>query len=196
MNRRAGLRDRWRDEHVIPHPDIGDACKLLLLIYATRMTDKGYLAGLRRDDIADMLGVHPRRIAERTQRAIAYGLLDKIGGGYHGRTAEYAAVIPTLKGDAERTLKGDAERTHRGPKGAGERTHNPSPFEQAKGDAQRHPNTRASSNATKNEGRSDGESATGPGRRCRLCGQPSGKYDEHVDCLRDEVARARTEAAS
>jgi hypothetical protein len=44
-----------------------------------------------------MLGVDTRQITKWIREAIDARLLDKVGGGYRGRTAEYAAVIPCLK---------------------------------------------------------------------------------------------------
>lgn len=131
---RSGLRDRWRDEAVIPHGEIGDACKVLLLVMATKMTDAGYLSGVSRERLADLLGVHPRRVAERIATATRHGLLTKIGGGYPGHTAEYVATIPAGLGAAER------HPSRR--KGAGERhplsvTHSPGESDR-KGAAERH----------------------------------------------------------
>jgi len=98
---RRGLRDRWRDEHVIPHKEIGDACKVLLLILAGRMTDRGAVS-VPRDQLAAMLDVDPRRITAGIGVAVRHRLLMKVGGGYRGRTAEYVAVIPTGKVAVER----------------------------------------------------------------------------------------------
>lgn len=96
MSRRNGLRDRWRDEHVIPHKGIGDACKVLMLVLATRMTERGAVS-VPRDHLAKQLDIDPRRITAGIGVAVNYGLLMKVGGGYRGRTAEYVAVIPTRR---------------------------------------------------------------------------------------------------
>jgi hypothetical protein len=129
---------------VIPHPDIGDACKVLLLVIATKMTDAGYLAGMKRETLAEMLSVHPRRIAERIDTAKRHQLLTKVAGGYHGRTAEYVATMPPKR----------AARQHPSTrKVAGERhprsvTLSPGKSG-AKGDAQQHTNTRALTTASR-----------------------------------------------
>lgn len=158
VSRRAGLRDRWRDQAVIPNTEIGDACKVLLLVMATKMTDRGYLAGVSREHLAETLGVHPRRIAERIDTAKRHELLVKVGGGYHGRTAEYVAVL---------TLPMRAAQRHSSPlKVAGERhplSVTLSPGESgAKGAAQRHTNTRVTypSRKTSDDERNAGVSPT------------------------------------
>jgi hypothetical protein len=94
VSRRAGLRDRWRDDHVIPNREIGDACKVLLLVLASRMTDRGSVS-VPREQLAKELDVHPQRITDRISEAKRTGLLQQAGGGHRGRTAQYVAVIPS-----------------------------------------------------------------------------------------------------
>ena len=98
MSRRNGLRDRWRPI-VLRTDAIHDACRVLLLVLHDRMTPAGYVS-VPRPELADILDVHEQRITERVAEAVAAGLLQKVGGGYRGVTAQYVAVIPTRKGNA------------------------------------------------------------------------------------------------
>jgi hypothetical protein len=68
----------------------------MLTVMYFRMTEKGYVS-MPRTELADILGVDTRQITRWIREAIDARLLDKVGGGYRGRTAEYAAVIPCLK---------------------------------------------------------------------------------------------------
>jgi hypothetical protein len=93
---RRNLRDRW-----LPHVLAGSGgadygCRLMLTLMHGRMTAKGYVS-IPRTELADILGVHPSQITRWTSEAVRAGLLERVGGGYHGRTAEYCAVIPPTK---------------------------------------------------------------------------------------------------
>jgi hypothetical protein len=68
----------------------------MLTVMYFGMTEKGYVS-VPRTELADILGVDSRQITRWIREAIDARLLDKVGGGYHGRTAEFGAVIPTLK---------------------------------------------------------------------------------------------------
>lgn len=92
---RAGTRDRWV-RAVLADTRIGDACKVVLVAFATHMSDAGYVS-VPRDVIAAMVGKHPSRVTESVTVARRVGLLDQVGGGYRGRTAEYVAVLPGRK---------------------------------------------------------------------------------------------------
>jgi hypothetical protein len=98
VNRRKGVRDRWLPHVLNGHTGAGYGCRLMLTVMYFRMTEKGYVS-VPRTELAAILGVHPRYITRWTREAIDAGLLQKVGGGYHGRTAEYAAVIPCRKVD-------------------------------------------------------------------------------------------------
>jgi hypothetical protein len=89
---RRGLRDRWRTI-VYCTPTIGDACRVLLLLLSETMTDAGYVS-VPRAALADQLNVYPQRITDRVGEAVKANLLQKVGGGYHGVTAQYVAVLP------------------------------------------------------------------------------------------------------
>lgn len=99
--RRRGLRDRWADE-VERSDRIGNACRVLLLAMARRMTDAGSVS-IPREQLAEMLNTYPSRITERIVEAKRAGLLDQTGGGYRGRTASYVAVLPAKKVTGERS---------------------------------------------------------------------------------------------
>jgi hypothetical protein len=68
----------------------------MLTVMHGRMTERGYVS-IPREDLAEVLGVHSSQITKWTKEAIAAGLLDKVGGGYHGRSAEFCAVLPTTQ---------------------------------------------------------------------------------------------------
>jgi hypothetical protein len=68
----------------------------MLVVLLDWMSDTGRVS-VRRDRLADLFAVDPRRITERIKRARDAGLLDKLGGGYRGRTTIYDAVIPSRK---------------------------------------------------------------------------------------------------
>ena len=93
-NPRDGLRDRWVSA-VAGCPTVGSACKLLMfyLVATNRVTPRGFVT-FKRDTVAGELGVHPQRITDRIKEARNAGLLDRVGGGYEGRTAEYAVTVP------------------------------------------------------------------------------------------------------
>jgi hypothetical protein len=96
MNRRKGLRDRWLPHVLDGHTGASYGCRLMLTVMYFRMTEKGYVS-VPRTELADILGVGDRQVTRWIREAIDARLLDKVGGGYHGRTAEYAAVIPCRK---------------------------------------------------------------------------------------------------
>jgi hypothetical protein len=96
VNRRKGVRDRWLPHVLDGHTGAGFGCRLMLTVMYFRMTEKGYVS-IARTALADMLGVHPSQITKWTKEAIDVGLLQKVGGGYPGRTAWFVAVIPSGK---------------------------------------------------------------------------------------------------
>ncbi|MCW2497512.1 hypothetical protein [Jatrophihabitans sp.] len=102
MSGRRGLRDRWTD--LVIAADVGPSCKLLLLVIAHKMNDRGEMDGYSRADLADLLDVHPQRIAERIREAKRAGLIGQVGttGGKTARTARYVAVIPGFPRTADR----------------------------------------------------------------------------------------------
>jgi hypothetical protein len=137
---RAGLRDRWLDA-IFNHDGIGDSCRVLMVYLARHMSDRGVVS-VPQQTISRALGIQPRRVASRIAEARAAGVLDKLGGGYHGRTAEYVAVMPAKKRAAQRhpspqrvtqnrTLPGDRKTSPFPPAGSA-----------LKGAAERHPNAR------------------------------------------------------
>jgi hypothetical protein len=105
VNRRKGLRDRWLPHVLSGQTGAGFGCRLMLTVMYFRMTEKGHVS-IPRTELAAILGVHPSRIATWTKEAIDAGLLQKVGGGYHGRTAEFTAVIPSPKVTGNRSPSG------------------------------------------------------------------------------------------
>ena len=89
------MRDRWRTA-VLTSTDIDDETRAMLVVLLDWMSDTGRVS-VPRDRLADLFAVDRRRITERIKRARDAGLLDKVGGGYRGRTAIYDAVIPSRK---------------------------------------------------------------------------------------------------
>ena len=89
---RAGIRDKWVPK--VLHSDVNDGCKLLLVTMARLMADDGTVEILR-EELAALLGVHPRRITERINAAVKARLLDRQGGGYNHHPTRYIAVIPS-----------------------------------------------------------------------------------------------------
>lgn len=167
---------------------IGDSCRVLLLLLAEHMTDAGYVS-IPRETITAQLGVSSRRITARITEACRGGLLDQTGGGYHGVTARYVAVIPS-KVDAERPpsrrigpRKVDAERPPSDAKGGGiPSTFERPPFKSAnrteqprKVDAERPPITRAYLDASDNHQTNVSDEPTD-----ELAGQ---RIDKQPDCL-------------
>lgn len=137
MSSRNGIRERWIAE-VLRADYIGDACRVLLLVLARNMTDRGAVS-VPRHKLATMLGKPERRISERIAEAVKAGLLSRLGGGYRGRTAEYMAYLPGRKGAGrQHSLSG---------KDAGTGVPETAPFSQpvggGKGAAQQVPNARA-----------------------------------------------------
>lgn len=166
---RAGLRDRWVG-HVFRDREISDGCRVLLLYLAERMTDAGRVS-TPRDQLAEALGVDPRRITARITEATRAGLLSKRGGGWKGRTAEYEALLPKVA----------AERLPSPAIGGG----SPSTFSvhlypgksDSKVDAPQPPNARASVNETRQRDdghRNDGASRTDAPEQERIDGNPPG----------------------
>lgn len=98
---RTGLRDKWTAA-VLASPATTPT-KLTLVAMACRMGDHGVLdlpyernKGPRQQ-LAELFGVHPQRIAERLAEARKLGLLDLIeGSGQRGRPARYVAVLPSV----------------------------------------------------------------------------------------------------
>jgi DNA-binding Lrp family transcriptional regulator len=166
--------------------DVGPSCKMLLfyLVASGRCTTSGAIS-FPRDAVAHELGLHPQRISERIREARDAGLLDKRGGGYRGRAAEYVAVIPG-KVTAERsplalngygsavTISGHLSDGHR----------------PGKVTAERSANTRALVSAT--EMRTDAKTHSG---NCAVCGSPSGSAELCIECYALAVTRQRQESA-
>jgi DNA-binding Lrp family transcriptional regulator len=123
---------------------------VLLLLMADTMTDRG-LVSVPQERLADQLGVEPRRVKARIAEAKAARLIDRVGGGYSGRTAEYIAIIPARLGTAQRTPISGKGAGLRHPLNGPLSPHDPAVM----GTAGRTPNTRAS--LSERRKRNDGE---------------------------------------
>ena len=93
QNPRDGMRARWIE--CVTRARIDGETRALLLFLALHMSDRGLVTGWKRDRLAEIFDVSPRRIAERFHRAQEAGLLVRVGGGYSGHPAEWQAVLPT-----------------------------------------------------------------------------------------------------
>jgi hypothetical protein len=148
-----------------------------MLTLATMMTDAGTVS-VPRQQLADMLGVDPRRITDRIGEARQAGLLDLLGGGYRGRSAEYIAVIGTGSASTITRRKVPPERPPLSGKVAGKRPplfRYLSPGESdTKVDAEPVPNARAY--------------LSGTVTACALCGADEQLNDHHLckSCTEDE----------
>lgn len=90
---RDGIRDRW--VAAIAEAKVGTACKMLLLylLVTGRVTERGAVT-FERAAVAVELGIDRTRVSAQVREARAAGLLDRRGGGWNGRTAEYVVLIP------------------------------------------------------------------------------------------------------
>jgi len=79
--------------------EVGTACKVLLMVFVHLMNGRGEVYGLRREDLAELLGISPSRVAARIGEATRAGLLVLVDGGTRGRKARYRLV--GRKGTAE-----------------------------------------------------------------------------------------------
>lgn len=87
---------RWRTE-VFKTSAVPDSVKVLMLLLAEFMTERGYVS-VPRPKLAELLGRHPSRVSERIDLAIKAGILDVSKRGYLGHTAQYQALLPGLDG--------------------------------------------------------------------------------------------------
>lgn len=110
MNRgRAGLRERWLAA-VVVNKSVADAVKVTLFALAQHMTSSGYVS-VPRERLAEMVDKHQSRVTEHIATARRAGLLDKVEGGYRGRTAEYVAVLPGKEKVTAQRLPNASERS-------------------------------------------------------------------------------------
>lgn len=92
MSGRLYVRERWRAEVYRTHL-VGEACRVLLLLLAEHMDDRGYVR-VPREQLARTLDVKPQRVTDRISEATRAGFLVRLGGGHNARTAQYAANFP------------------------------------------------------------------------------------------------------
>ena len=148
MSRRkdVDVRTRWVAA-VRRSPEIGDACRVLLLTMAAEgMTQRGYVS-IPRANLATMLDRHPQRITERIGEAIKRGFLVRIGSAHEGMTASYAASFPTARanGSAVSSCASETSRAN-GPAVTSDRLAlktSEAPEDASEVTAERLPNTRA-----------------------------------------------------
>ena len=90
---RPTLRTSWIN--AVASAPIGNAAKALGLYLATRMTGRGYVEPISREQLADLFDVHQQRIAERFGELQRAGYLVKLeDSGVRGRKARYVATFP------------------------------------------------------------------------------------------------------
>ena len=106
---RETFRDRWHNE-VWTTPDIPDGCRVLLLALVPYMDAKGYVS-VPRDVLAERIGRPARRVAERTDQALAANYLARVKRGQKGVTAVYRAMLPEAYGATSPTPQ-DAANPH------------------------------------------------------------------------------------
>ncbi len=98
MSRPKDVRGRWVAE-IRSSSKIGDACRVLLMVMADDMTERGYVS-VPREKLAKAIGRHPQRVTERIAEAITKGYLVRLQTGHRGRagekgmTSSYAASFP------------------------------------------------------------------------------------------------------
>lgn len=93
--------EQWR-RVVIRSPRISDAVRVYLLVLADHMRADRTVS-VPRARIAEQMGRHPQRIAERTRAAHDAGFLDTVSPGYKGHTAVYQGLFPEAEEAPKRT---------------------------------------------------------------------------------------------
>lgn len=83
--------DDWR--RAVYKARVSGNVQVLLLKMADHMRDNRRVS-VPRERLADELGIHPQRVAERIKTAVDTGWLSKISGGYRGLTATYEGLFP------------------------------------------------------------------------------------------------------
>lgn len=86
-------RGRWQDE-VFGTPHVSAEVKVMLLAMSLEMDDAG-CAAIPRDELAQLLRCHPRKVSEKIKTAIDAGVLRRTARGNNGRTAQFQGVIPS-----------------------------------------------------------------------------------------------------
>lgn len=86
---RAPLSTRRSVADTIVKAPATTACKVLLLAFVHMMDAGGVVYGLRREDLAELLGREPNTVRNLIAEAKAEGLLVLIDGGTRGRKARY-----------------------------------------------------------------------------------------------------------
>lgn len=107
MSRRS-VED-WRRQ-VYRATVVGGRVQVLLLLMADHMRADRKVS-IPRARLAAYLDITERRVSERIKVAIEHGYLDKVGGGYRGRTAEYQALFPAERVTPTSTLSSTETRT-------------------------------------------------------------------------------------
>lgn len=86
------------------------AVKLLCVYLADHMTADRHVS-VPRAVIAQGLGIHEQRVAERLKKAVNAGFLTHVRIGHVGRTAEYQGARPDQMEERKRTAPQDASKT-------------------------------------------------------------------------------------
>ena len=93
MSRRRTNTEWRRDVFASRDPQMTGAVKVLLLYLADEMRPNGEVS-VPREQLANDLGIHKARIAERLNKAIEARFLTRVQAGYPGRTAVYRRFWP------------------------------------------------------------------------------------------------------
>lgn len=92
---REPLHSRWRRE-VYRNTAITDATRVLLLLLADEMDERGYVC-IPRDVLAKRLNRNERKVSARFEDAVNARLLDRVVRGNRGVTAVYRAMVPGVE---------------------------------------------------------------------------------------------------
>lgn len=96
MSRRRTVEDWRREVFRTQSKDMTAATKVLCLYLADHARASDLRISVPRERIADDLGVHKARVAERLARAVEGGFLTSMSKGYLGHTAVYRATFPEV----------------------------------------------------------------------------------------------------
>lgn len=92
--RRRNIEEWRREVFRSQSPDMTAATKVLCLYLADQASKTNLHISVPREVIAEGLGVHKARVAERIARAVSAGFLTSMAKGYPGHTAVYRATFP------------------------------------------------------------------------------------------------------
>lgn len=110
---RANMPERW--VRAVALSDVHNACKVMLLAMALRVSDSGVLESRPAPQMARELGISVPRLNERLKEAKDAGLLDTLTRPAPGRTATYQVLLrPSGRFWGTELRRGTAPATMRG----------------------------------------------------------------------------------